>query len=265
MDAFLSVIDHGITINWEHGPTLHKLLAQVRYRSVSDDAADTPVITMRIGASQRCAEATDDVEDAYCFAASNGDLAAQWIWQAHQSGWSTNLILRNISDESIAIEAIDLVRIDAQTGLFTLGAPVTAWQMAMEPGQLRVWATQSDRGEPMAVYLEANPPPDEVIDQMIAEERERQGGEDRTLEQWSRQEVETTLDPATEAAYEAMENDPTIPVAIGDSDDVAIRLDLSEGRFNSLVATFALSDLVLAPNAAILTPGILVWTEPAPK
>ncbi len=146
--GFFSVIDHGVTINWDDGPTLHRMLAQVRYRETETG----PLLTLRVGASQRCAEWDDENID--CFVAANGNLSAQWLWRELDSGWVTSLSVRNISEDNVYIESLDMIRIEATSnGLFNLGAPAQSWQLQTTPGQLLVQPPASDRSSPPALLL----------------------------------------------------------------------------------------------------------------
>lgn len=262
MNAFLSVMDHGITINWEQGPTLHKVLAQVRYRHSQE--ADAPVLTMRVGASQRCAEVSADLEEMHCFAASNGDLAAQWIWQAKELGWVAMLVVRNVSDEAIWLEAADIVRIDAQTGLLSLGAPATDWHTEHAAAQLRIWPTQSDRGEPTAVILKAlpsdEPPQPQRLDEIAVGQHQDQAREDE-VEFDDDNEVDdgdddNDIDLANTAGHE------TKLMVLGEPSAVAINLEVANGRFNQVTATLSFAKHELPPNSGVATPSVMIWAEP---
>lgn len=121
--GFMAVMDHGITINWDDGPTLHKIVAQVRYHT----GANTSSATLRITASQRYSD------DPLTFMAMGGRLRATWVWQERSPGWTAQLAVQNDGEEDVYIDSLDVLRIDsAFGGLFNIGAPPGLWQVASE-------------------------------------------------------------------------------------------------------------------------------------
>ena len=121
--GFLAVMDHGITINWDDGPTLHKIAAQVRYHT----EVNTSIATLRLTASQRYSD------DPLTFMAMGGGLRATWVWQERSPGWTAQLALQNDGQEDVYIDSLDVIRIDsAFGGLFNIGAPTGLWQVASE-------------------------------------------------------------------------------------------------------------------------------------
>jgi hypothetical protein len=121
--GFLAVMDHGITINWDDGPTLHKLAAQVRYHTADSATART----LRVPASQRYSD------DPLSFMALGDGLRASWVWQERGPGWTAQLAVQNDSEDDIYLDALDVIRIDpAFGGLFNIGAPPGLWQVSPE-------------------------------------------------------------------------------------------------------------------------------------
>ena len=121
--GFMAVMDHGITINWDDGPTLHKIAAQVRYHTGDNSS----VATLRMTASQRYSD------DPLTFMAMGGGLRATWVWQERSPGWTVELSVQNEGEEDVYIDSLDVIRIDtAFGGLFNIGAPPGLWQVANE-------------------------------------------------------------------------------------------------------------------------------------
>ncbi len=125
--GFMAVMDHGITINWDDGPTLHKIAAQVRYHT-GENASSA---TLRLAASQRYSD------DPLTFMAMGGGLRATWVWQERAPGWTAQLAVQNDGEEDVYIDSLDVIRIDsAFGGLFNIGAPPGLWQVASESAGL---------------------------------------------------------------------------------------------------------------------------------
>lgn len=125
--GFMAVMDHGITINWDDGPTLHKIAAQVRYHT-GENASSA---TLRLTASQRYSD------DPLTFMAMGGGLRATWVWQERDPGWTAQLAVQNDGEEDVYIDSFDVIRIDsAFGGLFNIGAPPGLWQVASESAGL---------------------------------------------------------------------------------------------------------------------------------
>ncbi len=160
--GFLSVIDHGMTLHWEDGPTLHKMVAQVRYRMAED--AQSPLETLRVGTSQRCAEWDEEAEGVQCFVAANSAVSAQWLWREAGAGWAIKLNVRNIGEDTLFVDGLDLILIDAQrNGLFRLGTSPDLWQMHTAAGLLIVQpakaATARDSNPPAVMFRAMTPQP----------------------------------------------------------------------------------------------------------
>jgi hypothetical protein len=121
--GFLAVMDHGITINWDDGPTLHKLAAQVRYHTPES----ATLRTLRMSASQRYSD------DPLSFMVMGDGLHASWVWQERQPGWTAQLAVQNDGEDDIYLDALDVIRIDTTFGgLFNIGAPPGLWQVSPE-------------------------------------------------------------------------------------------------------------------------------------
>jgi hypothetical protein len=124
----LAVLDRGVTINWDDGPTLHRITAQVRYHTTS--MATTKLV--RVNASQKFSE------DPLSFIQEDG-LKVTWTWIEGNDGdsdvvyWTTQLAVTNQTDEVVYLDAMDVIRIDsAYSGQFNLGAPPGLWQCTRE-------------------------------------------------------------------------------------------------------------------------------------
>ena len=129
-NGILSALDRGITINWDDGPTLHKITAQARYHTGESATAQL----LRVGAAHQYSD------DPLTFTHSDSLLQAVWVWQEHGEGWSAQLVISNPSDTDVYIDALETVRIDsAFGGVFSLGAPPGLWRCARENDAELVW------------------------------------------------------------------------------------------------------------------------------
>jgi len=121
----LAVLDRGVTINWDDGPTLHRITAQVRYHTAS--MATTQLV--RVLATQKISE------DPLAFIQEDG-LKVIWTWIEGDDGdeatyWVAQLAVTNDTDEMVYLDALDVIRIDsAYSGQLNLGAPTGLWQCA---------------------------------------------------------------------------------------------------------------------------------------
>lgn len=122
-NGVLAVMDHHITINWDDGPTMHRVAAQVRYHT----AESATLRTARINASQRYSD------DPLSFMTVGDGLRASWIWQERGPGWMVQLSVTNEGEDDVYLDALDVIRIDyAFGGLFNLGAPPGLWRVLLE-------------------------------------------------------------------------------------------------------------------------------------
>jgi hypothetical protein len=119
----LAVMDHHVTINWDDGPTLHRIAAQVRYHT----AESAMLRTLRINASHRYSD------EPLSFMALEDALRVAWIWQARQPGWTAQLAVTNQGEDDVFLDALEVIRLDyAAGGLFNLGAPPGLWRVRVE-------------------------------------------------------------------------------------------------------------------------------------
>ena len=122
-NGVLAVLDHHVAINWDDGPTLLKMGAQVRYHTA--ESATTKLL--RVNASQRYSD------DPVSFGSANAEIRAMWVWQEHSAGWTAQLSVKNESEDELYLDALDVIRIDSGFGgVFSLGAPTGLWQCGFE-------------------------------------------------------------------------------------------------------------------------------------
>lgn len=139
-NGVLAMLDRGITINWDDGPTLHRITAQVRYHTGQSATAQL----LRVNAAQPYSD------EPLTFKQTDSALQAVWVWQTRGAGWSTQLAITNISDVDVYVDALDVLRIDsAYGGVFTLGAPPGLWRCAREdeaaPNGAPAWEAWAER------------------------------------------------------------------------------------------------------------------------
>jgi hypothetical protein len=128
----LATMDHGLTLNWEDGPTLLRMTARVSYRYAGDASA----LDVRVLADHRLGD------EPLSFLHEENAIRAAWIWrevpisQDLDSGiryWTTQLSVTNISQEDIHLDSLEALRIDyAYSGQFNLGAPASEWRIASD-------------------------------------------------------------------------------------------------------------------------------------
>ncbi len=122
-NGVLTMLDRGITINWDDGPTLHKITAQIRYHTGKSATAQL----LRVHAAQPYSD------EPLTFRQRDHTLQVIWVWQTRGAGWSTQLTLTNTSEEDVYVDALEILRIDsAYGGVFNLGAPPGLWRCARE-------------------------------------------------------------------------------------------------------------------------------------
>lgn len=136
--GFLAVLDHHITINWDDGPTMHRIAGQVRYRVAGNDT----VRTLRVNASQRYSD------EPLSFMVMSDGVRASWVWQERGPGWTAQLAVQNDGEEDVLLEALDVVRVDAAFGaLFNIGAPPGLWLVRPEEAMRRLLPGATMEGE----------------------------------------------------------------------------------------------------------------------
>lgn len=142
----LAVLDRGITINWEDGATLHKIGAQVRYRTRESTASQL----LRVSAGKRLSD------DPLALIGADALLRATWTWREAGDGWAAQLAVLNTADHDLLIDSIDVIRIDsAFGGLFNLGAPPGLWRCAFEREGDPVWESYGDSAASANGFLRA--------------------------------------------------------------------------------------------------------------
>ncbi|MCS7088984.1 MAG: hypothetical protein NZL91_09850 [Thermoflexales bacterium] len=142
-NARLTVIEHSITLNWDDGPTLHKLIAQVRYHRAGSVIART----MRVLAAHYTGE------PAFDFQRMEDNLEVHWQWRALGEGWCAQLGVRNTGEEDVFVDSLEVLCVEhAMGGQFNLGAPPGLWQCAHEGSTAEeltweMWAPGTSTGE----------------------------------------------------------------------------------------------------------------------
>ncbi len=137
----LAVLDHHLTINWDDGPTLHKISAAVRYHR----ANETNTQVLRVGASQRCSD------EPLAFIVARDGVRATWIWREVEAGWCAQLVVVNEDSEEIYVDSLDVLRVEyGFGGLFNVGAPPGLWRCARE-------LVGNEAGEQMVASASAQP------------------------------------------------------------------------------------------------------------
>ena len=122
-NGILSVLDRAVTINWDDGPTLHKVTAQVRYHTPESATAQL----LRVSAAHRYSD------DPLTFINQDTLLRAVWCWREQPPGWSAQLSIHNESESDVFVDSLEVLRIDsAYGGVFNLGAPPGLWQCSRE-------------------------------------------------------------------------------------------------------------------------------------
>jgi hypothetical protein len=149
LSGVFAVLDHGVTLNWDDGPTLHKISAQVRYHTAESSSSKT----LRVTASSRYSD------DPVSFVAIQDGLRASWVWQERDPGWTTHLSVVNEGEDDIYLDALDILRIDTVFGgLFNIGAPPGLWQVSGdEPTALLAAPTGEDSRDTPVDSLSSSP------------------------------------------------------------------------------------------------------------
>jgi hypothetical protein len=132
----LAVMDHGVTLNWEDGPTLHRMTAQVGYHTAMSPTAQP--LRMRVLATT----SHEGDGDPFTFTQTDESIRAEWTWRegipTHAPSeavlhWVVQLAVTNLTDQDLFLDTLDVIRIDAAyAGQFNLGAPPGLWRCADE-------------------------------------------------------------------------------------------------------------------------------------
>ncbi|HEY3288831.1 MAG TPA: hypothetical protein VGK87_01760 [Anaerolineae bacterium] len=151
----LAVLDRGITINWDDGPTLHRITALVSYHT----AEDTTIQNVRLYATMKLSE------EPLAFV-NEGDLKITWTWLEGNTDngadpvfWLVQLAVTNQSDDEVYLDSLDVIRIDAELGgQFNLGASPDLWRCLREHnGDNADWESSADTGYLREQYLIVQP------------------------------------------------------------------------------------------------------------
>ncbi|MCS7059969.1 MAG: hypothetical protein RMN25_02280 [Anaerolineae bacterium] len=122
-NGILAMLDQGLTINWDDGPTLHKITAQARYHTST--SATSQLMRVRAGRPYS--------DEPLTFKQADESLQAVWTWQEHRGGWCAQLVVTNVSDADVYIDTLEVMRIDSSYGgVFNLGAPPGLWRCMKE-------------------------------------------------------------------------------------------------------------------------------------
>ncbi len=146
LSGVFAVLDHGITLNWDDGPTLHKISAQVRYHTAGSASSKT----LRVTASSLYSD------DPVAFMAMQDGLRGSWVWQERDPGWTVHLSVVNEGEDDIYLDMLDIVRIDtAFGGLFNIGAPPGLWQVSGDAPAALLAAPDSPAEAPITPAVES--------------------------------------------------------------------------------------------------------------
>ncbi len=252
----LAVLDHGITLNWEDGPTLHRMTAQVRYHT---DASATQQL-VRVFATQHVGgEETEDSEGAGLAGLTfmqEDVLRVTWNWlelslasEAEGAAeaadyWAAQLSVINGAEEAVYLDSLDVIHIDsAYSGQFNLGAPPGLWRCARERD-----APTGDIGTV-----------DELTWEAWSESTSSAGGFSRTGELL----VQPTLSnrsrpPAVVISELAAEGGSAEGGAATVDLPTEIKLEINGGRFERLVARQRTDGALLPPGEAVVSSRFLV-------
>ena len=140
----LSVMDRGVTLNWDDGATLHRMTAQVHYHT---DYTPTPQVVIVQAAQPKEDEPLSFVEEDV--------VRATWDWQGMSLDpanagatdyWTLQLTVANSSEDDVYIDTLDVLLIDSHhSGQFNLGAPPGLWRCARQnPDGTLAWEPWSE-------------------------------------------------------------------------------------------------------------------------
>ena len=218
--GILTVLDRGITINWDDGPTLHRITAQVRYHTAT--LATTQLL--RVNATQRYSD------DPLVFTAEES-IAAAWIWRDEHlvdsdaiAYWTTQLSVTNRTDEDVFLDTLDVMRIDsAYSGQFNIGAPTGLWQCTVESDESLKWEAWSASTSSAGGFTRQR----ELLVQPSMSNRSRP--------------------PAV--LVRALESNPNSADAV----PTEIKLEFNGERFERMVACMRMDGTLLSPGATLLS------------
>jgi hypothetical protein len=231
-NGVLAVMDHHLTINWDDGPTVHRIASQVRYHT----AEAATIRTMRVNASQRYSD------DPLSFMTTGDGLRAAWIWQERGPGWTAQLAVTNEGEDDVYLDALDVIRVDYTFGgLFNLGAPPGLWQVSLEDVRGLLASPAQEPGAPI-------PPGASTTSEREAWSPTIPGGflRRRCLI------VQPTVSNRTRP--------PAVMIRVLDADAIPqaarteIHLEVSGERFDRLTARYRTEGMLLGTGASVASP-----------
>lgn len=232
--GFFAILDRGITLNWEDGPTLHKFSAAVRYHLA--DSATTR--TLRLGASNRYSD------DPLAFVATDDGLRATWVWQERPPGWTAMLAVDNESGQDLFLDSLDVLRLDYELGgLFNIGAP---------PG---LWRCRVELAEGVSGLLPAGTPPQAHVSAQV-----ESGWEFWSLGTTTASGFVRNRELVVQPTASNRNRPPAVMIrALRGAHDLPteIRLEISSERFERLVARCKTDGMPLASGVSVASP--LFW------
>ncbi|MCS6773200.1 MAG: hypothetical protein NZ693_03700 [Thermoflexales bacterium] len=227
--GFLAILDRGITLNWEDGPTLHKFSAAVQYQH-PDSAASC---MMRLSATNRYSD------EPLSFTSLQDGLRAVWVWQERPPGWTAMLSVENESNQELLLNSLEVLRLDSEAGgLFNIGAPP------------RLWRCRIERAEGVSSLL---PEPTSSL--------ERQSVRDESVwESWSPHVVSgfvRSRELVVQPVCSSRSRPPAVMIrALRSAYDLAteIRLEATSERFERLIVRCKTDGMLLAPGGVTASP-----------
>jgi|GEM_PF-1149114 len=231
----LAVLDHGITLNWDDGPTLHKIGAQVRYHTAESATSKT----VRVTASSRYSDQPDS------FMVVQDGLRASWVWQERAPGWTAQLAITNNGEDDIFLDGLDAIRIDtAFGGLFNIGAPPGLWQVS---------------GDEAAALL---PAPTRTESQMTADDRDPAPSQTDISSTLGNKGFRKSRELIVQPAASNRTRPPALMIRVLDVSlgasagamPTELALEANGERFERFVARYKTDGLLVASGVGIATP-----------
>ena len=264
----LAVMDHGVTLNWEDGPTLHRMTAQVRYHTATSATQQL----MRVQATQPYDELTFVEQDV---------VRAAWSWQelnlqADEMGsvdyWVAQLDVTNTSDETVYLDTLDVISIEsAYSGQLNLGASPGQWRCAREtPDHEITWQALSDSTLSNGEFADESElllqpslsnrskPPALLI--RVLRERSSRGVAGQSEAHTSNPREDTDPQPSRGLLPQSEEHTdiPREDIALQPNLPTEIKLEISGGRFARLVARLHADGYALAAGDTLTSARFLV-------
>lgn len=231
----MALLDRAVTLNWDDGPTLHRITAQVRYHT-----ANTATIqVLRVGALRTL------TDNPLTLMAADSAIEAHWTWAERGPGWSTQMVVRNRSEADLFLDALDALRIDAAFGgVFSLGAPPGLWRCATAEGPA-TWETWSDSAATAGGFVRSG---SMAIQPSMSNRTHPPALSVRALGAESAAPVAAATDAAADDETEIALS-PLTPGMLAE-----FRLELSGERFERFTVRARAEGLLLAPGVAVASP-----------